>query len=43
MLMHHGGVDVGDLGPLGEAVDDEGLQRVGVRTPTRSRKSLPPP
>ena len=31
MLVDHGGVDVGYLRAFGEAVDDEGVQRVGVR------------
>ena len=31
VLVDHRGVDIGDLGPLGEVVDHEGVQRVGVR------------
>ena len=31
MLIDHGGVDVGHLGALREAIDDEGIQRFRVR------------
>lgn len=40
MLVDHGGVDVGDLGPLGEAIDDEGVQHVGVRDTNASASHL---
>jgi hypothetical protein len=40
VLVDDGGVDVGDLGGLGEAVDDKRVQRVGVfDPPTCNRKS----
>lgn len=31
MLIHDRRVDIGDLGPLGEAVDDKRVQRISVR------------
>ena len=42
MFVDDRGAHVGDLGALGQAVDHERVQPVGVGTATWSRKSSPP-